>query len=596
MRYLTALIPFLFIIMIFSSCDQDRPDQLKIRIIETTDVHGALFPVDFLQNEQPISSMAQVASFVKQQRKNSRQELILLDNGDMLQGDPSVYYSNFMDTNNRHICADIYNFLNYDAVCIGNHDIEPGHDVYDKLVSEMNMPMLGANVVYQDTGEPYFQPYKIIERQGVRIVVLGITTPAVPTWLPEKIWEGMAFEDMITSTEKWVKIIQKKENPDVLIGLFHSGVDYTYNSQDENTLKNENASQLVAERVSGFDVIFTGHDHTGWNKTVLNSNDEEVLILGATSRARDVAVADIELFYDIETDSYEKEVSGMIVAVGDQKPDPKYMSTFGAYKDKISNFVLEPVGQFANDIDARPSIFGPSTFTDIIHLVQFELSDADISFTSPLSLNTQIEKGDIYMRDLFKLYRFENLLYTMKLTGSEVKNFLEYSYRIWFDTMYNGDGHLIRYRKDDFGKIAINHNNKRPLTYGQYFNYSSAAGIVYTVDISKQPGERVNIISMSNGEEFDENKIYTVAMNSYRGNGGGGHLIKGAEICEAELPARIMESTEKDLRFYLFQYIKDHSPVEIPKVANWKVIPEELAEKGKQNDIQLLFGNGYYNK
>lgn len=582
--------------MIFSSCDQDRPDQLKIRIIETTDVHGALFPVDFLNNEQPISSMAHISSFIKQQRKNSRHELILLDNGDMIQGDPSVYYSNFMDTANRHICADIYNYLKYDAVCIGNHDIEPGHDVYDKMINEMNMPMLGANAVHNDTKQPYFQPYKIIERQGVRIAVLGITTPAVPSWLPEKIWEGMEFEDMILSAEKWVKIIEEKENPDVLIGLFHSGVNYNYNGQSDNTVKNENASQLVAERVPGFDVIFVGHDHSGWNKTVLNKNDEEVLILGATSRARDVAVADIELFYDIESDSYEKEISGMIVAVGDQTPDPKYMETFGAYKNKVSNFVIQPVGKFSKNIDSRPSIFGPSTFTDIIHFVQFELTDAEISFTSPLSLNTQIDEGDIFMRDLFKLYRFENLLYTMKLTGSEVRDFLEFSYGIWFDTMYDENGHLIRYQRDDFGKIAMNPNNKRPLTFGQYFNYSSAAGIIYTVDITKPVGERINIISMQDGNAFDDNKIYTVAMNSYRGNGGGGHLIKGAGISEYELPARVMESTEKDLRFYLFQCIKDHSPVQVPQVANWKVIPEDLAEKGKQNDIQLLFGNSYYNK
>ena len=137
-------------------------------------------------------------------------------------------------------------------------------------------------------------------------------------------------------------------------------------------------------------------------------------------------------------------------------------------------------------------------------------------------------------------------------------------------------------------------NNSRALTAGQYFNYASAAGIDYTVDISKPEGERVTITGMSNGEAFDCNRIYTVAMNSYRGNGGGGHLIKGSGIPREEIPARIVATTQKDLRFYLYEYIKDHSPVIVQQYNNWKIIPEELASKGRENDIQLLFGNSFY--
>ncbi len=594
MKFSTPIILFIIALMVFTSCNNNRPDHLKIRIIETTDVHGALFPVDFLNNNQPISSLANVYTFVEKQRNINRHELILLDNGDILQGDPSVYYSNFMDTNSRHICSRIYNFFDYDAVCIGNHDIEPGHSVYDKLVSEMDMPMLGANAVRNNNGKPYFQPYHIIERQGVRIAVLGLTTPAIPTWLPENIWEGMHFEDMIESAKKWVDTIQRKENPDVLIGLFHSGVDYTYNGQDENTWKNENASQLVAERVPGFDVIFVGHDHTGWNKTILNSKSEEVLILGATSRARDVAVADIELFYDAATDSYEKEITGLIVGVGDQQPHKKYLEHFGEFKENIDEYINRPVGTFATAIDSRPAILGPAPFTDIIHQVQLDLTGADISFTSPLSFNTTIEKGDIYVKDLFKLYRFENLLYTMKLTGNEIKNILEYSYGLWYATVYSDEDHLIRYKRDNVGNIIMSANNSRALTAGQYFNYASAAGIHYTVDITKPEGQRITILKMSSGEPFDMQKIYTVAMNSYRGNGGGGHLTKGAGIGQEIIPARIADATEKDLRFYLYEYIQKNSPVNPPAYNNWKVIPEALAEKCRQNDIQLLFGNDYY--
>ncbi|PID92998.1 MAG: bifunctional metallophosphatase/5'-nucleotidase [Bacteroidetes bacterium] len=596
MRTSTAIILLIVISMILTSCHQQRPDHLKIRIIETSDIHGALFPVDFLNKEQPIPSLAHISAFVNRQRRDQSRQLILLDNGDMLQGDPSVYYSNFIDTTHRHISADIYNYMKYDAVCIGNHDIEPGHAVYDKMVSEMTMPMLGANVLRQSDLRPYFQPYEIFMREGVKIAVLGLTTPAIPQWLPETIWEGMLFEDMIESAKKWIKILEEEEHPDLIIGLFHAGVDYTYNGQDEHTYKNENASQLVAEQVPGFDIILVGHDHAGWNKTVLNKENQEVLILGPTSRAYDIAIADVEFFYNAQKDRYEKEISGMIVSMEEEKPDTTYMEKFAPFQQKVSQFVAMPVGSFATSIDSRPSLFEPSPFTDIIHLLQFELTGAAISFTSPLNLNTRIAQGEVQMRDLFKLYRFENLLYTMKLSGEEIKKYLEFSYGNWFDTMYDREGNLMRYQRDSLGHIRINPKNRRPMMFGQYFNYSSAAGIRYTVDISKPIGERITIRCLSNEEPFDPNKYYTVAINSYRGNGGGGHLLRGSEIPEKELPSRVIQSTEKDLRFYLAQYIKAHSPVKIPPVAQWSVIPEELVKEGKAKDIQMLFGNSYYQK
>jgi len=110
-------------------------------------------------------------------RKNNIQEVILLDNGDILQGEPVVYFSNYMDTASIHVCAAAMNFMEYDAATVGNHDIEAGHDVYDKLVNEFHFPWMAANAIDISTGEPYFQPYTIIKRKGLRIAVLGLITP-----------------------------------------------------------------------------------------------------------------------------------------------------------------------------------------------------------------------------------------------------------------------------------------------------------------------------------------------------------------------------------------------------------------------------------
>ncbi|MCI0471840.1 MAG: metallophosphoesterase, partial [Candidatus Aminicenantes bacterium] len=217
----------------FAGCQtaaNEPPQAVTLKIIATTDVHGAFFPYDFIKNEEARTSLAQVYTYVKEQRQNKEQEVILLDNGDILQGQPSVYYANFEVPDKPHVCAELLNYMNYDAGTVGNHDIETGHPVYDRIAKEFHFPWLSANTIDTATGLPYFKPYTIIERKGIKVAVLGLTTPHIPRWLPENIWKGMSFEDMIETAKKWVSIIKEKENPQVIIGLFHSGVDPAYGS------------------------------------------------------------------------------------------------------------------------------------------------------------------------------------------------------------------------------------------------------------------------------------------------------------------------------------------------------------------------------
>ncbi|MBC8344382.1 MAG: bifunctional metallophosphatase/5'-nucleotidase, partial [Bacteroidetes bacterium] len=214
------------------SCSKHDP--VTIKIFETSDVHGAIFPYNFITDEDMDHSLAQLSTFIKGEKAIDTQEVVLLDNGDILQGQPIVYYYNFIKTKEEHICARVMNYMGYDAATVGNHDVEAGHPVYDKLKEEFRFPWMAANVLKPD-GNTYFQPYQIIERKGIKIAVLGLITPAIPNWLPEQIWSGMEFEDMVESAEKWIPIIQNKEKPDLIVGLFHSGLDYTNNNQDQNT-------------------------------------------------------------------------------------------------------------------------------------------------------------------------------------------------------------------------------------------------------------------------------------------------------------------------------------------------------------------------
>lgn len=557
---------------------------VTLKIITTSDVHGALFPYDFIENQPVNYSLAQVASYVKRERQRPGQQVVLLDNGDILQGQPTVYYYNFIQPNEFHLVADMLNYMQYDAATVGNHDIEAGHPVYDRLVGQFQFPWLAANAIDSTTQKPYFQPYTIIEKEGIKIAVLGLITPAIPQWLPRHIWAGMYFDDMIESARHWEQVIRETEQPDLLIGLFHSGIDYTYNSQNETTYRNENASKLIAMQVPGFDIIFAGHDHQPYNSFIATDEGDSLLLLDTKNAAKAVAVATVQMNRNTETGQWQKNISGEVVEMDAYPPDSLLMKTFSYAYDEVEQYVAQPVAKFTKTISTREAMFGNSAFIDLIHQVQLDETQADISFASPLSFNAEIAAGTISVRDMFKLYRFDNLLYTMRLTGEEIHRYLEFSFGKWFNHMQNENDHLLLFDSSDYFANGLK-------TQWQYYNFSTAAGINYTVDVSQPAGQRVQIQSLADGTPFSMEKEYRVAVNSYRGNGGGNHLTSGAGISEEELPERIVEVSDNDLRFSLMQWLEEQDTVTPFRFNNWKVIPESWWEKGRKKDESLLYGN-----
>ena len=581
LKYLITF--FLFVLSTFAQT-------VNIKIIETSDVHGAIYPYNFTADKPSNNSLAQVYTYVQNERAKDNQSVILLDNGDILQGDPAVYYYNFEKTDTTHLLAQVMNYMKYDAATVGNHDIETGHPVYDKFNNELNFPWLAANAINTETGEPYFPPYSIIHKDGIRVAVLGMITPGIPNWLPKNIWSGIEFEDKILTSKKWVPIIMEKEKPDLLIGLFHAGVDFSYDNQSADSPRNENASQLIAEQVPGFDVVFVGHDHHEWNFKVVDANGDSVLILGPASRANSITVANINLEFDSKNKMWNKNIFGEIISIKEISADENFMNSFQDEFNEVKNYVSRPIGEFTRTVSAKSSLFGNSTFTDLIHQIQLELTNADISFTAPLSIYSEISEGTVYVKDMFDLYRYENLLYTLELSGKEILDYLEYSYSGWFNTMESIDDNLLQFETDKNGNLILSKRSNAPMLKNRYYNFDSAEGIKYIVDVSKPEGERVSITSISDGALFDLSRKYKVAINSYRGNGGGGHLVNGAGIPKGKLTERVINSTEKDLRYYMMKWIEEQNIVEPTENVNWEVIPKEFAEKAKERDYNLMFG------
>jgi 2',3'-cyclic-nucleotide 2'-phosphodiesterase/3'-nucleotidase len=586
--------------------------KIDVTIIETTDIHGAFFPYDFKTGKPKDTSLAQVSALVKEKRASG--EVLLLDDGDLLQGQPIIYYYNFMNAKEKNPASQMLNYMKYDVVGVGNHDIETGHDVYDKFGKELAAGYTCANIVKKSNGEPYFTPYRIIRKGGLKIAVLGLTEPAFVKNFPQVLYAGNEPVDMVAAAKKWVPIIQQKEKPDVIIGLFHSGVDYTYGGYKKESANNENPSQLVAEQVEGFDLILVGHDHQGWDGQgwdpvakakvdVKSPSGKIVPIFGGLDDVRKVPVITLSAVKNAKG-KYDVSFAGSLVDVKTVAADKDFLAKFASYETGAKTWLAKEIGSMEGSINTRESMFGDSAFVDLIHDLQLQLSrdpasglkPAQISFCAPLSGNSVLPSradGKITVADMFTLYKYENWLYTMDLTGAQVDGFLEDSYANWFGTMATAGDHLINFSFTADGKLDVDARTNLPRTKTASYNYDSAQGINYTVDVSKPAGDRVAITTLADGTAFDPAKTYSVAINSYRAMGGGGLLERGAKISSADLLSMkyVTSATTRDLRYYLTEWFEKNSANPVKPVAdkNWKVVPEDFAAAGAKTDNALMY-------
>lgn len=555
------------------------PDEVTVTIVETSDVHGNFFPTNYITHSDWPGSLARVATYVDSLRASlGRDRVILVDNGDLLQGQPAAYYYNYIDTTSTHIASDIMAFMGYDAATLGNHDIETGHAVYDRFIREVPAAMLGANIINNATGQPYVAPYTVIEREGMKIAFIGLITPAIPAWLPENLWRGLHFDPMVESAAATMAALKAKEAPDAVIGLFHAGGDEATRTAGFM----ENASREVARRVPGFDAILMGHDHRIWNEQVGGPDGNQIVALNPAANAVNVARLDITFSLGADRRPVSKRLEGEVVNVGALAPSPSYMEHFAPQMDAVRSFVDQPLGVATGPFLSRDAFFGPSAFMDLIHRLQLEIAGADISFAAPLSFDAAINAGTVTMADMFSLYKYENLLYTMEMTGEEIRNYLEESYDLWTNQISSPDEHLIRFNSPN--PAPGNSRLANPS-----YNFDSAAGINYSVDVTKPKGSKIVIYTMADGTPFDLNRRYRVAVNSYRGNGGGDLLTNGAGIPRDSLASRVVASTDKDLRYYLMQAIRNKKVIEPTVTDNWQFSPAEIARPALERDSLILF-------
>ncbi|HAT61732.1 MAG TPA: bifunctional metallophosphatase/5'-nucleotidase [Prevotella sp.] len=550
----------------------------KINILATSDIHGCFFPYDYAHRKTADGSMAQIAHYVEEARRRNKENLLLLDNGDIMQGQPT--YDSSRPLFSEKMAADIFNYMQYDAITIGNHDIETGHAVYDKFVKDVKCPVLGANVIDKTQGLTYFHPYTLIYKCGIRIAIFGLVTPAIPYWLDKSLWQGLYFQNLMKTAQYWMNIILVKEQPDLVVGLFHTGWEGGLRSNSYC----ENDTLRIAREIPGFDVIIYGHDHQTNLKTIKNKAGKDVLCINPGCNALQLAQIEITKNESKGKTINPYHIKAKIINVSQEPESSKYMSTFKEYFQSVRTFSNKKIGRIESAISSRDCCFGDAPFSNMIHNLQLKITGADISFTAPLVYDVSLSSGNIHISDLYTIYRYENLIYMLNMTGEEIRCYLEYSYSLWIQTMHSIEDPLMQISKYTIG------NNTYYMFCHLVFNFDTAAGITYEVDVTKPAGKRIRITGMENGDSFQLTKMYHVAMHSYRGNGGNEFLTKGAKIPKAKLAERLIYTSRHTQRYELAKAIEKLGKIYPKARKNWRFIPEEWTKKAIQRERKLVFG------
>ncbi|MCK4358170.1 MAG: 5'-nucleotidase C-terminal domain-containing protein [Candidatus Cloacimonetes bacterium] len=520
-------------------------------ILQTTDVHGNIYPYDYFLDQPADRGLAKIYTKVIEYRQHHK-NVLLVDAGDAIQGTPLTYYFNKIETDIPHPLILTMNYMGYDAFAVGNHEIEQGVFTYLRAENESDFPWLSANSALED-GRTFFKPYTIIENNGIIIGIIGLTTPGIPTMLDESLYPGIEWKDMVKTAQKFASILRPQV--DVLVGLFHAGFDEKENSirSKPKGLPNANASGLVAKYVPEFDVIFGGHTHQivpndyqqGSKYKSKDKNLNKTLKINSGFWAQNLGVAQLILKQD-EDNWQIISKDGWVESVQSIKPSKAILALTEYYHKKTLEYIRTEIAILSDTLRGKNFRFKDTSFIELINKAQLDYTDADISFAACFNDELLIKPGPIKIKDIYGMYQYENFLYVVEMTGKQIKDFLEYSarYYIW-------DGHNVYANPEIAG-----------------YSYDMAEGISYNINVTEEVGNRIKDPTfLKTGQLLEMNQVYKVAINSYRASGGGGHII----AAKAE-NAPITFKSNEEMRNILTDYIKKIGTI-IPEVdENWKII------------------------
>ena len=559
-----------------------KDGEYTLHLLTTNDIHGTYFDSTYVNSDTRNSLMAVNAKVNDLREQYGSENVILIDAGDFLQGDNAAYYFNYVDTNSTHIYSRMAAYMYYDAVVAGNHDIETGHAVYDRVASELNaagIPFLAGNAIRNDNGGRYLPEYTILKKNGLKVAVLGYDNANISAWLNESLWSGMKFHSLIPLVQEDVDRIIAAEKPHAVIVAVHSG----NGSGDGNVLESQGLDLLNS--LHGVDFLVCAHDHRA--NTV---NKEDICLINSGSHSRNLGHGTISISVK-KGKVVAKSVDAELIPIDKSVCDEQMKAAFHDDYLKVKEFTLREIGSLATPLYSRQAFAGMSDFINLIHTITLRSSGAQVSFAAPLSQNGIVKAGTLIYNDLFTIYPYENQLYKISMSGKEIVDCLEYSYDAWIQNPLASGGHVLKIAN----RPDSRNGNTRWSFIGTSFNFDSAGGLNYTVDVTKPYGERINVSSLADGSPFKLDEQYSVALTSYRASGGGDILKKGAGIDVANINDRVIE-TYPEIRELLYEFIQENGELrsdlmgDKSLLGDWHFAPKAIVTPLIANDMGLLFG------
>jgi len=519
------------------------PKRVHVTILGTTDLHGNLPPIDYYTNAPDNRGLAKIATLIKRTRKEN-QNLVLIDSGDTIQGTPLAYYHNKKNNKPPDPMMLVMNSLSYDSMTVGNHEYNFGLQVLGKARSEAQFPWLSANTYDKGTNQTHYQPYIVKEVSGVRIGVLGLTTPGIPNWENTQNYAGLEFREPVGEARKWVTALREKERADVVVIAMHMGLEEDLRTGEINPgqVPNENRAVAIAAQVRGVDAIFMGHTHRDVPSLYLNS----VMLAQANYWGRTLARADFYLKQDGDRwRVYAK--SARTIPVDDKvEADAETLKIAEPYDKETQGWLSRVIGESAEELSARDARFRDTAILDLIQRVQLEAGGADVSMVASFNPNAQIAKGAVTVRDIAGLYTYENTLVVLEVTGQQLKDALEHSARY--------------FRAYEPGKTAADLVDEKIPAY----NFDIAEGVTYVLDITKPVKQRIQDLRFRD-KPLDPNQKLKLATNNYRVNGGGGYTMY------KNVPVVYRSSAE--IRELIIDWVERHKTIPTQATNNWRLVP-----------------------
>jgi 2',3'-cyclic-nucleotide 2'-phosphodiesterase (5'-nucleotidase family) len=519
---------------------------VKITLLETSDVHGVIYPYDYFKDAPANGGLAKLSTLVKGVRADNPNTL-LLDNGDNQQGTPLTYYFNKVDTTSANPMIAAMNLMGYDAMGLGNHEFNYGLKVVDKARSESKFPWLSANI-YKDDGTNYFTPYIVKTVAGVKIGILGLTTKNIPNWeVPANIG-GLVFKDTVEEAKKWVKVLKETEKVDLVVLLTHQGFEKDIDTGKDLGTSIENQAYAIATTVPGIDVMLTGHTHLSIPGKTLNG----VLVMQPKNAGVEICRADITMEQTATGWKVASKSGTNLPVTAGTAADQAVLDATKTQHETAVNYMKQPIGEATGDFPGATSRTADSAIMDLVQKVQMKYANTDLSLAAMLPTPApSFKQGPLTVRDMYSLYIYENTLFAIKVTGQQIKDELEWSANYFNTYTYN--------------KTATSLINSSVAGY----NYDMLQGADYTIDITKPVGHRVVGLTY-HGQPMDMAASYTLALNNYRAGGGGFLGFKGSPI--------VYQSSD-EIRNLMIQYVKDAGKVDPEVDNNWQLVPDYIGSQ-----------------